>query len=423
MVHDSRRALSRNPAPAVGSGSGPPSVLFLDNSSTFGGAIVSLKDLVHGLDQRGVKSVVVSGQSPDRLDEAFPRSPTVPIDVRVPHRDPTPLLDRMRRDPPRTPLLESLGSNLAAVEWHLRQTLPKSWEYFRIGRRHDIDVVHLNNVVEGQLDGVIAAKLLRVPCVAHARGFQTPDLGLRIVFRGVDHHLAISNAIARNLEEIGARADAISLVPDGINVECFCKQRNTVDVRGTLGIPRDAPAFGLFGRIMRWKGTREFVSAAGRVLRELPTAYALVVGDVSDGDRGYLETVRRLAVDTGVGDRILFTGYRDDVAPLMQALDLVVHSSIEPEPFGLVLAEAMAAATPVVAANSGGPLDIVEDGRTGILVDPRDTDVLASAIRDLLENPERARKMGLSGQKRAKELFNRERYADDVLEVYSQIVQ
>lgn len=423
MDHDSRRAVSRDPAAVTGPGSCPPTVLFLDNSSTFGGAIVSLKDLIHGLDERNVRSVVVSGQSPGRLDEAFPRADTVSVDIRLPHQHPTLLLERMRREPLGSKSLQSLGLKLAAAEWHLRHTIPLALKYVRIGLRCGADLVHLNNVVGGQLDGVLAATLLGVPCVAHARGFQGPGPGLRMLIGRVDHHLAISSAIARNLEEIGVPRDAISIVPDGIDVERFARPRDTAGIRRELGIPANAPAFGLFGRIMRWKGTREFVSAASRVLRALPSARALVVGDVSDGHRTYLEEVRNAAADTGVGDRILFTGYRDDVAPIMQALDLVVHTSIEPEPFGLVLAEAMAAATPVVAADRGGPLDIVEDGRTGVLVDPRDTDALASAILDLLEQPDRARKMGLAGREHARERYNRERYVEDVLKVYTRILQ
>lgn len=399
-----------------------PTVLFLDNSSTFGGAIVSLKHLVQGLAERGVQPIVVSGHPSHRLADAFPNARTISIDVQVPRRHPTALLGRMRQTPPRSDVLEQIGLRLGAVDWHLRRTLPSALQYLKIGKNKNVDLVHLNNILEGQLDGMLAAKLLGVPCVAHARGFQSSGVLLRSALHGIDRHIAISRAIGRNLEQIGASPEKISIVPDGIDIGQFSCPRDDGTLRRELGIPPDVPAFGLFGRIMRWKGTREFVLAAIRVLRTRPAARALVVGDVSDGDRSYFEEVRRVAEESGVADRILFTGYRDDIPALMHALDVVVHSSIEPEPFGMVIVEAMAAGTPVVAADRGGPVDIVEPGTTGLLVDPRDPEQLASGIEALIDAPERAQKMGRTGQKRARELFDRDRYAERVLSVYSEVL-
>lgn len=399
-----------------------PTVLFLDNSSTFGGAIVSLKHLVSELARQGVRPVVVSGQPAARLEDAFPNARTISVDVRVPHRHPTPLLRRMREDPPRSKLLEWTGLKLAAADWHLRRTIPTAMEYARLGKHHDPDLVHLNNIIGGQLDGLLAAKMLGVPCIAHARGFQSPDPVLWAASRVVDHHLAISTAIAENLEEAGAPRNHISLVPDGIDVERFSTSRDKVAVRRSLGIPLDAPTFGLFGRVVEWKGTREFVLAAERVLHELPTAHAVIVGDVSDGDAGYLREVRQLAEESGFAERIIFTGYRDDIPGLMQALDLVVHTSIRPEPFGMVIVEAMAAGTPVIAANRGGPRDIIRDGESGILVDPTDTGALATAIQVLLETPDRARALAEAGRDRVRRLFGKERYAERVAGVYEEVL-
>lgn len=395
----------------------PGRILFLDNSFTFGGAIRSLALLVDGLSDRGVDSVVVSGQRSDRLEEAFPGAVTKSVDVRVRwrHRTAPYRLARRMQD---EGLAKRAVLRIAAVDWHLRRTLPAAVRYARIGAAHEVDVVHLNNSLEGQLEGLLAAKLLGVPCVAHARGFQEPTRALRMCARHVDRHVAISRAIRRNLLEIGAPDEQVLVVHNAIDVGEYSGASDTDSVWKELGVPRDARTFGFFGRIIRWKGVREFVLAAREALERVPSAYALVVGDVSDGGDEYFREVRTLAGRSGVGDRILFTGYRDDVPALMQALDVVVHTSIAPEPFGRVLAEAMAAGTPVVSADEGGPLDIVVDGETGYRVDPEDTRALASAIVRLLEDPGEAEEMGRAGRRRARRLFGKERYAREVARLY-----
>lgn len=420
MVDDARGHVTSPPAD-----DGHPCVLFLDNSSTFGGAIESLAHLVDGLAHRGFACVVVSAQPEDTLVRVFGDSAEirwVDVPVRWQWRHKT-MLYRLLAQMRSGSVLSRCVSALAACDWHLRRTLPSALRYARIGRRHRVDLVHLNNALESQLEGLLAAKLLGVPCVAHARGFERPTRALALGAPRVDRHIAISEAIRENLLTIGAPEERISVVHDGMDVETLAEPHDTRSVRDELGIPPGAPVFGLFGRIIEWKGVREFLLAAERVLERFDSAYALVVGDESDGSPDYFRQVRSLAEESDVADRILFTGYREDVPALMQALNVMVHCSIEPEPFGMVIAEAMAAGKPVVAADRGGPLDIVVEGETGFLVDPRDTDSLASAIERLLDDPELGEKMGAAGRRRAKRLFGKDRYAREIAEIYDEVVR
>lgn len=399
-----------------------PRVLFIDQSFTFGGAIRSLAHLVGGLSEQGVEAVVASGQPPEVLERAFSEAETISLDIERQWRRNTSLYQLIRKNTVKGVFKRSLTA-LAVLDWHLRRTVPSALRYARIGSRHDVDIVHLNNTIAGQFDGFIAAKLLGVPCIAHARGFQEPTRVLRAITRMVDHHIAISEAIRRNLVEIGASPDRISVVHDGMNLEEYDGQLPAATIREDLGVPHDAPLFGFFGRVIEWKGVREFVLAAERVLQRMESAHALVVGDESDGGREYFEDVRGLTQEMEVGERILFTGYREDVPELMRTIDVVVHTSIRPEPFGMVLAEAMAAGKPVVAADEGGPLDIVEPGSTGYLVNPEDTASVARLIRHLLENPDEAKALGRAGRRRAEKLFGKERYAAQVFEIYEGMVE
>jgi glycosyltransferase involved in cell wall biosynthesis len=102
----------------------------------------------------------------------------------------------------------------------------------------------------------------------------------------------------------------------------------------------------------------------------------------------------------------VLTGYIEDVEPYYSAMDIVVHASIEPEPCGMVVMEAMAARRPIIAADAGGPKELVREGIDGHLTAPGDVPALTAAILDIASQPEKARSMGASGHDRARSLFD-----------------
>jgi glycosyltransferase involved in cell wall biosynthesis len=238
-----------------------------------------------------------------------------------------------------------------------------------------------------------------------------------------DVHVAISEVIAENLRALGVPDGRIASVSDGIDLTTFHAGPPRPGLREELGVSDSAPMFGLFGRIVPWKGAAEYVEAAALVLKELPDARALVVGDRSDGEEGYADAVRERTHQLGIGDRVLFTGFRPDVADLMRACDVVVHASLGREPFGLVVAEALSTGTPVVASDRGGPTEIVDQGETGFLVDPRDARAMADTILRLLRDPGEAREMGRVGHGRMAERYSARKCADGILAVYRRVLE
>jgi glycosyltransferase involved in cell wall biosynthesis len=125
-----------------------------------------------------------------------------------------------------------------------------------------------------------------------------------------------------------------------------------------------------------------------------------VVGDTSDGDPRYLDECRKFAQSSPFAHQIEFTGLVTDVAAHYRKCTVVVHASIEPEPFGMVVIEAMAEARPVVASVLGAPPEIIQDGVEGYLVDPKDSEAMAGRITTLLADPALAAEMGLQGHKK-----------------------
>ena len=122
--------------------------------------------------------------------------------------------------------------------------------------------------------------------------------------------------------------------------------------------------FGVFGRLQRWKGQDVFVEAAAEVARRHPQArFAIVGGSVFGLEPEFLEGLKRRVAELNLVDRLVFTGFRKDVAALMAACDVVCHTSRVPEPFGLVVIEAMMLGRPVIATRGGGPSEIIDSGR------------------------------------------------------------
>jgi len=188
-----------------------------------------------------------------------------------------------------------------------------------------------------------------------------------------------------------------------------------------FGLTPGQLTFGIFGRVVEWKGIREFIQAAGEVIEEIPEARGFVVGDISDGEKSFFQAMVQLVADLGLTKKVMFTGYRKDVPALMGLMDVIVHASTRPEPFGMVIIEGMAMKKPVVATKGGGALDIVIDGETGLLVEMGDARALGQAISTLLQQPDLRQTMGLSGRARVERQFTSRRYADQMAIIYQRL--
>jgi glycosyltransferase involved in cell wall biosynthesis len=144
----------------------------------------------------------------------------------------------------------------------------------------------------------------------------------------------------------------------------------------------------------------------GLLRDEFPELTFAFVGDSSPADAAYRREVEALVDELGLRGRVLITGYRTDVASYVAALEVQIHASVAPEPFGRVLLEAMALSKPLVASGGGAVPEIVVDGETGLLFEPGDPASLATALRSLLGEPARAEAMGRAGRRRLEREFS-----------------
>jgi len=219
-------------------------------------------------------------------------------------------------------------------------------------------------------------------------------------------------------------AERISIVHDSLNPEEFSPQKaKNEGVDEDTAFARGHLTFGLFGRIVAWKGVREFVLAAAQVLIDHPGARAFIVGSAPHPEDSYAREVTRLISELGLKARICMTGYRQKVVPLMGLMDVIVHASTRPEPFGMVVIEGMALEKPVVATAAGGPLDIVVPEETGLLVPPGDSQSLARAISTLLKGSSRRQEMGKRGRQRVEALFSHQASARKIENIYADLLK
>ena len=283
-------------------------------------------------------------------------------------------------------------------------------------------VAVVSNMAKAQLYGGVAARLAGVPNVYWQHlipGDRRLDVGARRV--------PVAAVIAGSDPVVDAQRRQTPRVPihkvhPGIDIAAVrASSGGGSALRARLGWG-DAPAIGIVGRLEAWKGQRTFLRAAAAVAAEVPDVQVAVVGDAVVGHEGdYAAELRALAHDLGIADFTTFAGHVDDVASWYEALDVVVHASEEPEPFGLVLVEAMALGATVVATAGGGPLEIIEDGVSGLLVPARDSDAMARAVIDLLRDPARRARIGLEAARRA-ERFDESTMATAIAAVLREVV-
>lgn len=178
-----------------------------------------------------------------------------------------------------------------------------------------------------------------------------------------------------------------------------------------LDVPGGRTVIGIVGRLQPWKGQHRLLQALGRLRESGLDVHGLVVGGDAHGlSPDYPLRLRRLIGELGLEDRVTLTGHVADVAPYVRAMDVLVSASVN-EPFGIVLLEGMAEAVPVVAVADAGPLDIVEPGRTGLLVESPEPALLAAALEPLVRDPARRRALGEHGRERLLRHFTAESMA------------
>lgn len=211
------------------------------------------------------------------------------------------------------------------------------------------------------------------------------------------------------------------LVYPGVELDRFdpSKLPMPAEARRRLGLPETGPLIGIVGRLQRWKGIHVLIEAMPEVLRHYSDAHAVVVGGGHDLEPDYPALLNQRIADLNLEDRLILAGIQRNIPEWIQAFDIFVHAS-DNEPFGIVIIEAMALGKPVIAGDSGGPTEIIEGGKHGLLTPYGDAPALATAIKTLLDDPKLAKEIGEAGQARAQD-FSTQKYAQKFIAALSSL--
>jgi glycosyltransferase involved in cell wall biosynthesis len=392
-------------------------VLFFDHTAALGGGEIALLNLVRYLNPHTVKPLVVLGADGPLVERLQPKIDTyvlpLPADVTATKKDKLGIATLFR--------IREICGVLAYV-----------WRLARFIRKHDIDLVHTNSL-KADIIGGIAGRLALRPVVWHVRDRIEEDYlprsvvrTFRLVCRVVPTYVIVNSAAtlrtirpgtvdARSSDVFSTAYDRrMAVVHDGTIVPV------AQEVGGKNG---GLFRIGLIGRISPWKGQHIFLQAAVHVAKRFSNARFVIIGAALFGEDEYDQEVRQLPGQLGIENVVEFTGFRSDIGEAIAGLDLVVHASTTGEPFGQVIIEGMAVGKPVVATDGGGVPEIVEDGRTGILVPMGEVQAMADAICQILADPARAKEMGIRGRERVKNHFTVELTAGRVEAVYREVLR
>jgi glycosyltransferase involved in cell wall biosynthesis len=290
------------------------------------------------------------------------------------------------------------------------------------------DLIHSNGIKFHLLAGLAAPR--RVPLVWHIHDFISLrpflTMALRITSIRARGAFAVSRAVQQDAQAIFPRFP-VELIYNGIDTDEFSPGLVPgVRLDHLAGLPEarsETVRIGLVATYARWKGHEVFLKAAAQLLRvsqRPPVRFYLVGGPIyqTSGSQFSTDELRTIAAGLNIGADIGFIPFQHKPAEVYRALNIVVHASTQPEPFGRTIVEGMACAKPVIAAQSGGAAELFTHNYDAMGVPPNDPAALATAICGLTINPDRRRTLGNNARQTAVEQFSRHRLGPQIHALY-----
>lgn len=364
-------------------------ILYIHRSSSpsYGGALTDLLNIVSHLDSTRYAATVLLSRGTEHL----PMFSALGVDViRLP-------LPAVRK-----------GKSIPLLPWAVLRLL-------RLLRDSGIALVHVNDADDAAI-AAVACRLAGVPCVVHARSQMAPGKFRKLRLQWADLLLTVSEGVKRQAIAGGMPKEKVVTLYSGIDSQKVQAASDGQRIRQAYGITAGSLVIGSVANIAPKKGYDVLIRAIAKARQEINDLACLIVGA---DERGLQKGLERLGESLGLDGRLCFAGFQQDVFPYLDAMDLFVLASVD-EGFGIVLLEAMACAKPVVATRVDGPPEIMEDGRTGLLVPPRDHDAMAKALVELLKDPERRARMGKQGRERVETLFGLDSQMRTLIGLYDQ---
>jgi glycosyltransferase involved in cell wall biosynthesis len=324
------------------------------------------------------------------------------------------------------------GSRPVAALWRALQAITGTVFYVlrlrRVLTAIKPDIIHTNGFKMHILG--LWSRPERTPVIWHIRDYVSsrPIMRRLLGLHARRCAMAIGNSqsVARDIQRVcGPGLDAVCIY-NAIDLERYSPIGCKADLDTLSGLPPAKPTtvrIGLIATLARWKGHAVFLRALAQLPDDLDYRAYVIGGPIyqTDNSQRALDEFRALAAQLGLADRIGFTGYVSRPADAMRALDIIVHASTEPEPFGRVIAEAMACGRAVICSAAGGALELVTEGRDALTHEPGNHKALADRIAKLAQDADLRARLGNAGQATAQGRFELSRLAKEVVPMYRRI--
>ncbi len=312
----------------------------------------------------------------------------------------------------------------------VQKFLLSTLKLYQLVKKNRIDIIHSNTSML-QVGG-IAAFFAGKPHVWHVREITLRPKILNILLSIILSKLStkilcITNAVKDSFISLDGFKKKAEVLYDSLDLTPCPRTGNSLALKKELGIEDGFRVVGMVATISFTKGHKVLLKAAEKVLQRFPRTVFLIVGSPNEryGHHRVLEELKNLIKKLNIEKNVIFTGFRKDVWEIISLLDIFVLPSVKPEGLGLSLVQAKVLGKPVIASDQGGPTEIIDNHKTGILIPPNNSVILADALVDLLKDPEKRERIGRAGQRVVSQRFDFEKngYMRKLEDIYYQVLR
>jgi glycosyltransferase involved in cell wall biosynthesis len=290
--------------------------------------------------------------------------------------------------------------------------------FMNLYRRHSVDIVHTHSSADSWIASTAAKLSSRRPLVVRTRHLICSFNNRMIYNFMADQVITVGESTRQYMiHEKGIDEHRVLTIPTGVDLTVFNPDRIRDDLRKELRISPEVPVFGTVAVFRKLKGHRYLLEATREILHFCPSAKLLLAG-AGPQEKNLL----RIIEEEGLARFVILPGFRDDVPQVLNTLDVFVFPSLE-EALGTAVLEAMAMKRPVVATRVGGIPEVVQEGKTGYLVEPANPGAIAEKVIPLLQDKDLRQKMGIQGRKFVEAYYDNRLMVKRIEQLYQKLME
>ena len=314
---------------------------------------------------------------------------------------------------------KSLRMNLGIVYRIFRDIIPMTYKTIKIIKNLNVDLIHTNTRIGSNQFGIIAEKKKKKKIISHERTWTKKNWFNKLIIKIPDKIICISKSIKENLLSIGVQDDRCKIIFNG---RIF---NNIPDSVINKYEENNSNPFriGLMANISEYKGHTIFVKTAIKLLKKYPNFKFYIYGDLSTPEQKYFKSLKDIIKKNDFENHIIFKGYVKNVNCIIQNLHINCCLTIGQEPLSGTIIESFINKTAIVATNTGGSPELIENNINGLLITPNSVKSFFESVEKLYENKSIAKKIVKNGYEFARNNLSADIYAKNVSKLYTEILK